>query len=216
MGDAMDLQMRTLKVIVASSEKHEGLDEAIANRLFMARAYGANDAALQEKVKAIMAKANQAERWETFSKAARGDRRALNSVLYQYCANYPQVVELIREIGVGFTDFTPVPEGMTLDTAREALTCEYMKDWLVTLTIQSLDQAHSAEAFQILDDRQLKIISHAIYARRGKAVTDKELVDFFATQYWYKPDEAYADSKLTDADKANLEHIQAEMAKRSG
>ncbi|MFT3840948.1 MAG: YARHG domain-containing protein [Myxococcaceae bacterium] len=67
-----------------------------------------------------------------------------------------------------------------------------------------LDSLLTLEQLDDFSPRDLKLLRNTIFARRGRAFVTPMLKAHFATVAWYKADPAYADSRLTNADKKNV------------
>jgi hypothetical protein len=52
---------------------------------------------------------------------------------------------------------------------------------------------------------ELRILRNTIFARHGRLFESPGLQRYFGSRSWYKPNAAYSDDLLTDADRANLE-----------
>lgn len=56
---------------------------------------------------------------------------------------------------------------------------------------------------------ELRVLRNAVFARHGRQFESPGLQRYFSSRSWYKPNPAYSDDLLTDADRANLEVIAA-------
>jgi eukaryotic-like serine/threonine-protein kinase len=56
---------------------------------------------------------------------------------------------------------------------------------------------------------ELRVLRNTIYARHGRMFESPGLQRYFSSRSWYKPNAAYSDDLLTDADRANLEVLAA-------
>lgn len=56
---------------------------------------------------------------------------------------------------------------------------------------------------------ELRILRNACFARHGRKYDSPGLGDYFSKRAWYKPRDDYADTQLTETDKANVKAILA-------
>ncbi len=81
--------------------------------------------------------------------------------------------------------------------------------WTSLLIATSVASAGSSYSFVCTTDQlsgvhasTLRVYRNEVYARRGRSFQSADLKAFFEATPWYKPDPTYADTRLTDHDRA--------------
>ncbi len=75
---------------------------------------------------------------------------------------------------------------------------------------------HSVEV-RYLSDEELRLARNEIFARNGRMFDDPELSAYFSSKSWYHgtiPPDDFSDDSLSEVEKANIDTIQAEEARR--
>jgi WD40 repeat protein len=72
-----------------------------------------------------------------------------------------------------------------------------------------LDEELSARQLAGLSREDLFVVRNLVHARRGRPFKSGVLRDLFQRTGWYKPDPAYTEARLTDADRSNLRRMAA-------
>lgn len=76
------------------------------------------------------------------------------------------------------------------------------------LTFSKLDSKLKDTDLKDLDKSQLRLMRNAVYARHGRIFKSVDLQSLWECYTWYKKNQNYSDSLLTDIDKYNIELIQ--------
>lgn len=84
--------------------------------------------------------------------------------------------------------------------------------------VDELDVTKPLDAKQLkkLEPDELRLLRNSIYARHGRSFEAVSLATFFASREWYQKDPAYADTRLTPVEKANVELIAKAEKARGG
>ncbi len=109
------------------------------------------------------------------------------------------------------TDVTPSPSSTTDEelTAGE-ITEARESDALSRAETKAVSGATlTSEDLASLKPAELRLLRNTLFARHGRVFNDAELKKYFEGRGWYKPNSAFNESLLTNADRANAELIKS-------
>jgi hypothetical protein len=73
---------------------------------------------------------------------------------------------------------------------------------------KQLDAALPLRKLLLLNERRLKLLRNEIYARQGYIFESPELMEYFRSMPWYKPDPNFTETLFSNIDKQNVELIK--------
>lgn len=72
-----------------------------------------------------------------------------------------------------------------------------------------LDKQLTVDQLDDMSRRDLRLLRNTVYARKGRPFKSYLLQQYFDGFDWYTPDEAYADSRLSEVDRRNIKLIRS-------
>ncbi len=93
---------------------------------------------------------------------------------------------------------------------------DFSKKLISKSQLEKLDLRADDEDNEFIDNpvSQLALLRGVVFGKRGRVFVERSIQDYLETQKWYKQNEKFSNANLTERERANLDRIRLEEARR--
>lgn len=189
-------------------EKHPSLRNQIRKGLLKSLSYMPKEGRV--KFSPLFSNTGEAPIWDILSRASKDKGVAIAEAFYQLCDHYKVVIE--------YTSFGHKPTLDEIVAGRKhpkindfggSIACVNAQSYVYKILEKRVINGKllSSAQVKLLSSNRLKRLRNTTFARHGRKFKSPTVSSWFQRMSWYKQNDAYANSLLTEIDKLNINVI---------